>query len=56
MYISDRHLVGIELQMKKQKTRIESNKTRKYKDFNPRDFSTSFDSSTILEQDEKGTH
>ena len=49
-YISDHHLVGIELQMKKQLTRIESSKTRSYKDFNPKDFEASFDNSTILEQ------
>ena len=36
-YISDHCLVGIELQMKKQQTRIHSSKTRSYKDFNPRD-------------------
>ena len=51
-YISDHCLIGIELQMKKQQTRIESSKTRSYKDFNPRDFKTSFDNSTILEQDD----
>ena len=38
--------------MKKQQTRIESSKTRSYKDFNPRDFETSFDNSIILGQDD----
>ena len=52
MYIYDHHLVGIELQMKKQLTRVESSKTRSYRDFNPRDFEASFDNSTILEQDD----
>ena len=51
-YISDHRLVGIELQMKKQLARIESSKTRSYKDFNPRDFEASFNDSTILEQDD----
>ena len=50
MYISDHCLVGIELQMKKQ-IGIESSKTRNYKNFNPRDFETSFNNSTILKQD-----
>ena len=49
-YISDHHLVRIELQMKKQLTRIESSKTRSYRDFNPRNFEASFDNSAILEQ------
>ena len=52
MYISDHCLVGIELQMKKQLTRIESRKTRSYKGFNPRNFEASFHNSTILEQDD----
>ena len=47
-YISDHPLIGIELQMKKQQTRIESSKTRSYKNFNPRDFEASFDNSTML--------
>ena len=41
-YISDHCLVGIELQMKKQQVRIESSKTRNYKDFNTSSFETSF--------------
>ena len=49
-YISDHRLVGIELQMKKQLVSIESSKTRSYKDFNPSDFNTSFNSDNILEQ------
>ena len=51
-YISDHCVVGIELQMKKQQARIESSKTRSYKNFNRRDFETSFDNSTILKQDD----
>ena len=50
-YISDHHLVGIELQMKKQLVSIESSKTRSYKDFNPGDINTSFNNDNILEQD-----
>ena len=50
-YISDHHLVGIELQMKKQLVSIESSKTRSYKDFNPSDFNTSFNNDNILEQE-----
>ena len=51
IYISDHHLVGIELQMKKQLASIESSKARNYKDFNPSDFNTSFNNNNILEQD-----
>ena len=38
--------------MRKQLVRTESNKTRSYKDFNPRDFKVSFNNSNILEQDD----
>ena len=50
-FISDHCLVGIELQMKKQQVRIESSKTRNYKNFNTSSFETSFNNSTILEED-----
>ena len=50
-YISDHHLVGIELQMRKQQVRIDSSKTRSYRDFNPSDFNTNFNNSIVLEQD-----
>ena len=50
-YTSDHHLIGIELQMKKQLVSIESSKTRSYKDFNSSDFNTSFNNDNMLEQD-----
>ena len=50
-FISDHCLVGIELEMKKQQVRIESSKTRNYKNFSTSSFETSFNDSTILEQD-----
>ena len=50
-YISDHHLVGIELQMKKQLVKAESSKTKSYKNFNPSDFEANFNSTSILEQD-----
>ena len=37
--------------MKKQQVRIESSKTRSYKNFSTSSFGTSFNDSTILEQD-----
>ena len=49
--ILDHCLVGIELQMKKQQVRIESSKTRNYKNFSTSSFETSFNNSTILEED-----
>ena len=50
-FISYHCLVGIELQMKKQQVRIESSKTRNYKNFSTSSFETSFNNSTILEED-----
>ena len=50
-YISDHCLVGIELEMRKQQVRIESSKTRNYKNFSTSSFETSFNDSTILDQD-----
>ena len=50
-YISDHCLVGIELEMRKQQVRIESSKTRNYKNFSTSSFDTSFNDSTILDQD-----
>ena len=50
-FILDHCLVGIELQMKKQQVRIESSKTRNYKNFSTSSFETSFNNSTILEED-----
>ena len=37
--------------MKKQLASIESSKARRYKDFNPSDFNTSFNNDNILQQD-----
>ena len=51
-YISDHHLVGIELQMKKQLIRTESSKTRNYKNFNPSEFEATFYNATISELDD----
>ena len=51
-YISDHHLVGIELQMKKQLARTESSKTRNYKNFSPSDFEATFNNTIITEQDD----
>ena len=53
-YISDHHLVGTELQMKKKLVRIESSKTRNYKNFTPIDFAATFNNEHIIEQDEFG--
>ena len=50
-FISDHCLVGIELEMRKQQVRIESSKTRNYKNFSTSSFETSFNNSTILDQD-----
>ena len=50
-FISDHCLVGIELEIRKHQVRIESSKTRNYKNFNTSSFETSFNDSTILEQD-----
>ena len=50
-FISDHCLVGIELEIKKQQVRIESSKTRNYRNFSTSSFETSFNNSTILEQD-----
>ena len=50
-FILDHCLVGIDLQMKKQQVRIESSKTRNYKNFSTSSFETSFNDSTILEED-----
>ena len=47
-FISDHCLVGIELEMRKQQVRIESSKTRNYKNFSTSSFETSFNDSTIL--------
>ena len=50
-YISDHHLVGIELQRKKQLVKAESSKTKSYRNFNSSDFEANFNNISILEQD-----
>ena len=50
-FISDHCLVRIELEIRKHQVRVESSKTRNYKNFSPSTFETSFNDSTILEQD-----
>ena len=47
-YISDHRLVGIELQMKKQLEKIDSSKTRNYKEFSPETFEETINDSSIL--------
>ena len=50
-YISDHCLVRVELQMKKQLAKVESSKSRSYRNFNPSDFEANFNNTSILEQD-----